>query len=576
MRSFRPIMSVVIVTLCVCLPMLAQDKPAGPASGPASSPAASAGEAASLPAVPRIVSELVNQRIKFDPFCFVGPQFPNCEFEVPQTARELLGPYTLKVAFYDATGQPVTSAEKLGRYAAVVTIVRPGMRESRRFVTLCRIAAELPSLPAASQPASLTQAGVDASLLAPRAGEFATWLGKPKFSQATPDANLAAMTAGLFDLAQLKADGKELPTDNLIRLDRQWWVNFKRGLYGYDKAATPFLGPRPIEGEPARVMHEGTLAEAGMKSDTVAAIDAAAELWVKEVNLGFSLTVVRHGVVIVNKGYGSVKTPTNGKDGPFTAETVGPLASTTKFFTAVMVAQFADQGLIGLDEPVAKYIPAMQGVQVVRPLTVRAAFLHTGGFAGQQWGDLVNDLEEVVADFYPSMQVGLRHQYDGTGMALVAKAMEMMTGESMPRLFHRCLFGPLECKSIDTDYTSFGSVANSYDLAKVGQMMANGGAYGKWRFTSPQIIQQMMPISGQDRFPPDMTVRWGIGIKQFDVDGLSEQAYGHPGAGGSCVVIDPQRDLVIAMVRMDEGPDYRAFLRKRGRLYKAILDSIEK
>jgi len=107
-------------------------------------------------------------------------------------------------------------------------------------------------------------------------------------------------------------------------------------------------------------------------------------------------------------------------------------------------------------------------------------------------------------------------------------------------------------------------------------MTLNGGAYGDKRFFHSSVLRAMMPIPGRDRFNDDATIRWGVGIKQFDIDGLSEEAYGHPGASGSCVAVDPTRDLVIAMTRFEEGPgSFSDFLKKKSVMYKAILDSIK-
>lgn len=58
----------------------------------------------------------------FNPFCFTGPQFPEGEFENPQEAENILGPYTVHVTYYDAQFQPVTRAAQPGRYGAIVEI----------------------------------------------------------------------------------------------------------------------------------------------------------------------------------------------------------------------------------------------------------------------------------------------------------------------------------------------------------------------------------------------------------------------------------------------------------------------
>ena len=202
--------------------------------------------------------------------------------------------------------------------------------------------------------------------------------------------------------------------------------------------------------------------------------------------------------------------------------------------------------------------------------------MHIGGFnAISAAGDRNSDVEEMVADLYPALEVGARHEYDGTGLALGAKLMEMISGQSLPRLYRRHLVEPLGCVDTDCYIPTGGSLSTSLDLARIGQMCLNGGSYGDMRFFHPQTLGAMMPVPGRDRFEPDVNIRWGVGIKQFDIDGLSDQAFGHPGASGSFLVVDPKYDLVVSMIRFDEGTDFPDFLKRKSVIFKAILDSIK-
>src|ERR1700722_2293283 len=80
------------------------------------------------------------ESLRFDSFCFSGDHFPICQFEHRERVEKLIGPYKLKVTFYDASGQVVTAPKKeAGRYGAVVEIDRPG-RVSKRFFTLYNFA----------------------------------------------------------------------------------------------------------------------------------------------------------------------------------------------------------------------------------------------------------------------------------------------------------------------------------------------------------------------------------------------------------------------------------------------------
>ena len=175
----------------------------------------------------------------------------------------------------------------------------------------------------------------------------------------------------------------------------------------------------------------------------------------------------------------------------------------------------------------------------------------------------------------PALEVGAKHNYQGMGLALASKIMEMKSGEALPFLYRNHLFGPLDCKETRADLSSFGSWSTAHDLARIGQMMLNGGAYGNLRFFSPQTMAKMLPIQGKDRIGPDKTIRWGIGIKQLDSDGASVKAFGHSGASGSFLLIDPHHDLVIAHTRMTEGGSFEKFLQQKARVIGAIIGAID-
>jgi CubicO group peptidase (beta-lactamase class C family) len=305
-----------------------------------------------------------------------------------------------------------------------------------------------------------------------------------------------------------------------------------------------------------------------MKPEARSEIDAACAAWLKENGVGFGLCVARRGVIVVNEGYGQWQ----GK--PVTPATPAVLASTTKFLNAILLLEMIDHGLIRLEDPVDKYVPALRGISVKRAMTIRDLYLHTCGLSGHE-GDTWPDLEEVIADMYPALEVGVRHQYQGMGLALASKIMEMLSGEALPYLYQSHLFGPLGCQQSRADFSSYGSTSVPIDLARIGQMALNGGSYGQQYFFSPQTLAQMMPVPGQDRLGPDKSVRWGVGIKEFDNKALSSRAFGHSGSTGSFLTIDPELELVIAHTRMSEGSSYPVFLKQKARLIAAIVATID-
>jgi predicted esterase len=78
------------------------------------------------------------EELHFAPYVFAGNTFPPCGFEHPERVEALIGPYTLRTSFYDSDYQPVTSAERAGRYGAIVAVEGAEGLLLKRFCTLFR------------------------------------------------------------------------------------------------------------------------------------------------------------------------------------------------------------------------------------------------------------------------------------------------------------------------------------------------------------------------------------------------------------------------------------------------------
>ncbi len=101
--------------------------------------------------------------------------------------------------------------------------------------------------------------------------------------------------------------------------------------------------------------------------------------------------------------------------------------------------------------------------------------------------------------------------------------------------------------------------SNAFDLAHVGQMLANHGAYGDLRFFSQDTFQQMLPQKLDKLLEPDTDVTWGIGLTKFEENGLSTQTIGHGSASSCTLRVDLEKDLVITMTRLTAGKDFQEY-----------------
>ncbi len=505
----------------------------------------------------------------FEPYCFEGTKLPACDFEHPLQAENLLGPYTIETTYYDRRQREVTEAVEPGRYGAVVEIRPRTGPVLRRFRTLFRMpqgvwwwranvdaTIDLPK-----------QLGVNPAVLKEEHRAVADYL-KWRFSEGcSRDAAGAALLAGLHETEPGKRN--RIHTGNDVwAADRQWWVRMKQKLYGVEKPAS-FVCPRPIEGTPAPVVRRGSAAEAGMKPDAAAKIDAVCNAWAADSDQAFAVCVVRRGVIVLHKAYGS-------RDGqPMTTRTKSWMASITKLLSGTLMMMLVDQGVVDLDDPVDKHLPAFRGIEVDRAMTVRDLYTHTNGLWGH-WGDDLHDLEEVVARYYPHLRIGVRHAYNGAGYGLGGKIIEMRTGEAIPKFYRKHLLGPLRCANTEVNDTYGGAVSVPMDIARIGQMLLNRGVYGEHRFFSDATFEKMLPqpLVGLQGGPKT----WGIGVRWTINEGnprptdlLSSKAFGHGAASSATLAIDPVHDLVIVMTRNTAG---RNFGKHHPKFIRAVVEGI--
>lgn len=133
-----------------------------------------------------------------------------------------------------------------------------------------------------------------------------------------------------------------------------------------------------------------------------------------------------------------------GAAGPRTPLRIG---SVTKTFTAVLVLQCRDDGLLDLDDPIGRHldVPAHGG------LTVRRLLSHTAGLQREPYGDVWDtlrapDVAELLADLSRVERVlpsGRRFHYSNLGYALLGHAVGRLRGGSWAEVLTDRILTPL-------------------------------------------------------------------------------------------------------------------------------------
>jgi len=511
----------------------------------------------------RAAEAILFQDIKFGRYVLSEPQFPWCDFEDPDVAAGILGPYQLNVTYYDADYNEVLRADEPGRYGAVVEVVPEDGRPFKRFVTLFRMPDE-PGLDRSGRVEAPVAEWLGlpdeiAEIQSDFLGSFVKW----KVINALIDTEEGAvLIAGLHETPA----GAE-PNDfygEPDRLDLAWWVGLKRKLYGWQQRwPEPFVCPRPIDGAPATVVHDGTLAEAGMKADARDNIDAILTEWAGDTDEAFAVCIVRRGVIVLHKAYGL-------RDGdPMTVTNESWMASTTKMLSGTLLMMMVDQGLMDLEDPIQDYLPALAEIETNEPLTIRRLHNHTNDF-DWHFGNGVVDLSERLAILLPLLNVGGEYRYNGTGMELNTKVIEAISGESLPQFYKNHLLDPLGCENTNVSGASGDAHSVPLDMARIAQMLLNKGAYGDMRFFSAETFEQMLPQPVIVEGEPSV-IQYGVGMSRVDADGLSAGSFTHGAASSAMTWIDPANELVICMTRNNAGENFYEY---NWQFVKAVVDGM--
>ncbi len=126
------------------------------------------------------------------------------------------------------------------------------------------------------------------------------------------------------------------------------------------------------------VLRTGSAAEAGMIPERVAGLKELARGWVDEGHTpALVVLVARRGVIALHEAYGRLR-PEEGSP-PLAGDTIFPVASISKPISATAVMALVEDGRLGLNRPIADYLPELSG-DGKNQVLVRHLLTHTSGF----------------------------------------------------------------------------------------------------------------------------------------------------------------------------------------------------
>lgn len=122
-----------------------------------------------------------------------------------------------------------------------------------------------------------------------------------------------------------------------------------------------------------------------------------------------------------------------------TVKTRFRIGSMNKMFTCVAIVQLAQQGKLGFDDPVGKYLKDYPNQDIATKVTIRQLLTHRGG-TGDIFGPefdshrlelrTLQDYVKLFGNRGPAFEPGSRFQYSNYGFILLGVIIEKVSGQS--------------------------------------------------------------------------------------------------------------------------------------------------
>ncbi len=189
-----------------------------------------------------------------------------------------------------------------------------------------------------------------------------------------------------------------------------------------------------------------------LSADAKRRVDQLLAPWNRKDGPGAAVAVWRGGKTVFAKAYGMANL---GYDIPFTVTTPTNIGSTSKQFTAFAVMLLVEEGKIGLDDDVRKYIPELKDFG--QTVTVRNLLTHTTGYR-ELYNSLVLtgrriDESDYVGreEFIPLVQrqpalqnaPGAEFNYNNTAFGLAAMIVSRVSKMPFETFMAQRVFGPV-------------------------------------------------------------------------------------------------------------------------------------
>ena len=303
--------------------------------------------------------------------------------------------------------------------------------------------------------------------------------------------------------------------------------------------------------------------------------------------VGAEILVIVEGQIVLHQAMGWAD-----RDDPVPLErnSIFRLASMTKPLVGIAALMLAEEGRIGLDEPVASYLPSFRDGSA-RNITVRQLLTHRSGVV--QGGDPPGYADQpnlvaavgLVGEQGPTYEPGERFIYSNLNSEALGAVVATVSGMPVERFLEESILGPLGLSDTHTEfspdadwaervpssYRSWGGTSwerwwnpsrphettwfspagdlfgSAFDYARFLQVCMDRGEFGSGRFLEAATVEEALSDpTAADSLPPRARwygMHWEIYSGRQTTGALP--AFGHRGATGTLGMAIPHRNAIV-------------------------------
>lgn len=307
-------------------------------------------------------------------------------------------------------------------------------------------------------------------------------------------------------------------------------------------------------------------------------VDALMQRYQGEVP-GAALLVVQDGRPAVRKAYGLADLESRT---PATPETNFRLASVSKQFTATAILLLAQDGRLGLDDPLRRWLPSLPAA--ADRITLRHVLTHTSGLIDYEALMAPDATEQVLdADVLRLLELenrlyfapGSSWRYSNSGYALLALIVERASGQRYPDFLRTRIFEPLgmsatlayvrggpEIANRAYGYSQIDGRWTRTDQSSTSAVLGDGGIYSSIddlaRWDAALYDDRLLPQSvWREAFAPNTAsdnpnVRYGFGWR---ITGETLWHSGETIGFRNVIIRHPQRRLTVVLLSNRNDPE---------------------